>query len=301
MSQACPVDLVSSPWGGVFSELLASATGDILVLSPYVTRGPVETMLSTLRHRGIHNTVRVRLVTDFSPMALSTKALDVDALLCLLDEIPHGSVTHLPKLHAKVYVIDDACAVVTSANLTDGGLSYNYEYGLYLKDPPLVRRVRADAEGYAALGADVSKQALIDLRPTADELADLQKRVQRDISPELKRALSTQSRLAHLKVLRIRASGKTTHGIFADTLMYLLGHGPQRTVQLHRLIQRIHPDLCDDTVDRVISGVHFGKKWKHYVRTAQQHLKRRGMIAYSDGCWRRTDEPVSEPKNAQAD
>lgn len=80
MNHAYPVDLVSYPWGGIFSRLLAKATEDVL-----------------------------------------------------------------------------------------------YEYGLCLNDPPLVRRVRADAEGYAALGADVSREALLDLRLTANELAGLQK------------------------------------------------------------------------------------------------------------------------------
>jgi hypothetical protein len=46
------------------------------------------------------------------------------------------------------------------------------------------------------------------------------------------------------------------------------------------------PDLCDDSVDRVIDGVHFGKKWKHYVRNAQQYLKRSGEIEFDGSRWR---------------
>jgi hypothetical protein len=44
--------------------------------------------------------------------------------------------------------------------------------------------------------------------------------------------------------------------------------------------------LCDDEVDRVIDGRHFGKKWKHAVRTAQQHLRRKGLIALEGELWR---------------
>jgi hypothetical protein len=51
------------------------------------------------------------------------------------------------------------------------------------------------------------------------------------------------------------------------------------------LIENIHPDLCDNTVDRVIDGKRFGKKWKHAVRTAQQQLKREGLVALSGGRW----------------
>jgi carbamoyl-phosphate synthase large subunit len=68
----------------------------------------------------------------------------------------------------------------------------------------------------------------------------------------------------------------------------LLRSGPRTTVDLHRMVQRIHPDICDDSIDRVIDGVHFGKKWKHYVRTAQQHLKKKDLVAHENGRWYRT-------------
>jgi hypothetical protein len=54
------------------------------------------------------------------------------------------------------------------------------------------------------------------------------------------------------------------------------------------MVQALHPDLCDDLVDRVIDGQHFGKKWKHAVRTAQQHLKRQGQIELHEGRWQIT-------------
>lgn len=54
------------------------------------------------------------------------------------------------------------------------------------------------------------------------------------------------------------------------------------TIELEQQIKAILPDMCDDKVDRVIDGVHFGKLWKHDVRNAQQYLKRNGQIK-SDG------------------
>jgi hypothetical protein len=69
------------------------------------------------------------------------------------------------------------------------------------------------------------------------------------------------------------------HAIFSDTILYLLKkNGPLTTAELHPLIQSIHPDICDDSIDRVINGQHFGKKWKHQVRSVQQLLKRQGLI-----------------------
>jgi hypothetical protein len=59
---------------------------------------------------------------------------------------------------------------------------------------------------------------------------------------------------------------------------------------LHGYIHDIHPDICDDTLDRVIDGQHFGKLWKHRVRTAQAHLKEKGLIEYDPArrVWKRT-------------
>lgn len=293
MSVVHPIQALPSPWDATFSQLVATASHDLLILSPYITGGPIEKALSILKRCRTDHTIQMRLVTNISPASLATGVLDIGALLRTLEAVPKASLTHLPRLHAKVYIADDTCAVVTSANMTDGGLSLNYEFGLFLNDPLLVTKVRKDAEAYAALGATVSREALIDLKATVEELVSLRRKAERDVNPRLKRALNSQLRLAELKVLRVRARGKTTHGIFAETLMYLLARGPQRTVDLHRMIQRIHPDLCDDSLDRVIDGVHFGKKWKHYVRTAQQHLKRRGMITYEQGRWYRTDQGMS--------
>lgn len=118
------------------------------------------------------------------------------------------------------------------------------------------------------------------------DLKDLRVKAERSISRSFRKAFNEKLEAAKVELLTVRAEGKTTHGIFADTILYLLARKPLRTADMHPLIQELHPDLCDDTEDRVIKGVHFGKKWKHYVRTAQQHLKRRGQIEFDGQYWR---------------
>jgi len=58
------------------------------------------------------------------------------------------------------------------------------------------------------------------------------------------------------------------------------------TPEIHDRVKSIHPDLCDDSIDRVIAGQHFGKKWKDAVRTAQGHLKEARRIELIGGRWR---------------
>jgi hypothetical protein len=83
-----------------------------------------------------------------------------------------------------------------------------------------------------------------------------------------------------------RLTEGAVHTIFAKTILYLLKlYGSLSTKQLHIMIESMHPDLCDNTIDRVIDGKRFGKKWKHAIRTAQQHLKEKGLIKLNDKLW----------------
>jgi len=282
------VRTLSSPWDTTFSELVETATSDLLLLSPYISRRPLDALLTIISRRNRLATIHLQVVTDLSAASLAAETIDVAGLQRVLKEVPNACLTHLPRLHAKVYIADGRLAVVTSGNLTEGGLSRNYEFGLRIHDRALVSEIKGEAQAYARLGGDVSQEALADIRTTADTLVALRKRAERDVNQTLKQALKAQSRLAELKLLHVRAQGKTTHGILADTLLYLLRSGPRTTVDLHRMVQHIHPDICDDSVDRVIDGVHFGKKWKHYVRTAQQHLKKKALVAHEHGRWYRT-------------
>jgi hypothetical protein len=174
---------------------------------------------------------------------------------------------------------------VTSANLTQPGITGNLEYGVAFSDEIVVREIRRDLQGYAQLGARVGTSEIeVMLRETA-ELKQAFLRAERSIRVEARRAFREKLEAAHVRLLRQRVKGTTTHAILSDTILFLLARGPLRTTELHPLIQQLHPDICDDSIERVIDGVRFGKRWKHYVRTAQQFLKRTGRIRYSGEQW----------------
>jgi hypothetical protein len=200
---------------------------------------------------------------------------------------PSTHVRHLPGLHAKVYVADKQTAVITSANLTRGGLRQNYEYGTKITDPILVHQIRDDLVGYGALGAEVSPLELAHLADITDDLQERMSRVMGSATIHLREEFQARATAAHESLLSLRAiSAESTNAIFSQTILYLLRRGPLATAdELHPLVQRIHPDLCDDSIDRVIQGVHFGKRWKHMVRNAQQALQRRGLIRYDGSRW----------------
>ena len=281
-----PVELVTSPWSATFYDLVDAAEEELLVASPFISNQPLKRIVEIIEDKQSLDSVHVNVVTNLAVDSLLSGSLDVAALLYLAQSIPNSTVTYLPSLHAKIYVADTKAAVITSANLTNKGLAGNHEYGVLLRDPKLVSKVRTDLTRYASLGNTVSLHTLTALTQAAQELKAVRQRADGSVKAKLRAAFEQLTEGAKLELLKARAKGKTTHGIFSDTVLYLLEQkGPLRTVELHPLVQQIHPDLCDDMIDRVIDGVHFGKKWKHYVRNAQQALKRKGLIDFDGQHW----------------
>ncbi|HEV2350524.1 MAG TPA: phospholipase D family protein [Terriglobia bacterium] len=279
------VSLVRSPWTENLQNLLSHVDEDLLIASPFVKRFATDQIIAQLDRRGLPGSVRVSLITDLRPESTLAGALDLDALNDLGRSISGFELTHLPSIHAKVYVADCKMAIVTSGNLTEPGLRGNVEYGVALAGGELVRQVRSDLEGYASLGARVTMEDFGELAAEMLELKALHQRAERSVRAQARRVFREKLELTHVRLLRHRAKGKTTHAIFSNTIKFLLAKGPLRTEELHPLVQLLHPDLCDDSVDRVIEGVHFGKKWKHFVRNAQQYLKRHGQIQFDGARW----------------
>jgi hypothetical protein len=225
------------------------------------------------------------LVTDLSSDTCLSGATDVKAVAKLVTACPNARLFFLPSLHAKVYIADERAAVVTSANFTDSGWLRNIEYGVGTHDPEKIREIRRNIADFSLLGSVVDAEQVQRLAIEVTDLRELRRRAERSIRGTLRRELARRMELHQEQVLRIRSAGRTAHAIFADTILFLLRHGPMSTRDMNPAIQRIHPDLCDDTIDRVIDGRHFGKKWKHAVRTSQVTLRRQGAIVLRDGLW----------------
>lgn len=284
------IEPLASPFQNAFDGFGQAVSTSCLLCSPYVTQPPVHTLVKSLQERGLQETVRVHLLTDISLINLVQGSTDVDALLYLHDHVANVRISYLPRVHAKVYVADERLAIVGSANWTMGGAIRNYEYGLRVDEPDLVRRIHEDISRYASLGGEATPQALRSLQEQVNPLQDAARESRAALRRAVNAALRERERAAEDSLIRIRVEGRTSNAVFSDTILYLLGRGPMTTAQLNDHIQQIHPDLCDDAVDRVIDGVHYGKKWKHGVRGAQVTLARRGIIGYdkAERLWRST-------------
>lgn len=283
------IALLASPLETAFEQFGKRVRNSCIICSPFISSGPVHRLVSVFSKEGRADSLDMTVVTDVSVRTIVDGATDVAALAYLAGRIPHATIRYLPRIHAKVYVADESYAIVTSANFTDGGALRNFEYGVSVDDPHIVSQIAADIRGYANLGGLLTRQRLDQLQDWAVRLRRAVEAERQAINDTLRRTFVELETEAELELLRSRVDGRTVNAIFSDTILYLLTRHPRKTEDIHARIQVIHPDLCDDTTDRVIDGQHFGKLWKHQVRTAQQHLKQAGAIQRdpNTGLWSR--------------
>ena len=69
-----------------------------------------------------------------------------------------------------MYVADDKQAIVTSGNLTTPAFTANYEYGVVVTDPAMVKKVHSDMQDYAKAGRQVTRAELARLDEAGRDL-----------------------------------------------------------------------------------------------------------------------------------
>ncbi len=279
------IELLASPWRSTFRDFLASVQRDMLIASPFIKRTEAEWICQTLRSREVVSDFTLQVMTDVRSDSVLSGSLEMEALRTFAEALPQAIVINLPRLHAKVYVADEDSALVGSANLTAAGLDSNYEYGVVLRDPSVVRHIRSDLQAYAQVGNRLAPEVLMDLAAIGHELAAEYEQVQRSAKASLRRRFARKLREANYEFLRAQVGSRSANSLFSEAIMYVLSKGSLRTEDLQPRVQRLLPDLCDDTVELIINGERFGKRWKHGVRNAQQFLKKGGVIRFDGRTW----------------
>lgn len=277
-----PYELIAYPIEKTLKHVLRTVENDLFVAAPFITDYGIQFIVENAE-----KAKALKILTNLDLPNLCGTAFDIEALVKLWDRF-QVSISSLAKLHAKVYIADDKTAFLTSANLTHGGLVENYEYGIVLKDRHIVATIVADMNQYFGLGNIFDRLSIETIIPEVIDIRKMRRELERDVeTKKLAKFLKQKEEALQTRILQNRVKGRTINSIFSETIRYLLrSKGPLSTKELHPLVQDIHPEICDDSIDRVIDGQHFGKKWKHLVRNAQQHVKRKGLIYLEEGKWR---------------
>lgn len=129
--------IITNPWKKDFLRLVKESKQSIKITSPFVKQNICKEIFEIKNKQ-----TRFELITSFKLANVFSHSLDLAGLEHILDN--EGIIKNYPRLHSKMYVFDDTQAVVTSANLTNGGLLTNYEYGIFIDDKKLVDKISHD-------------------------------------------------------------------------------------------------------------------------------------------------------------
>ena len=273
-------------WHQSLVSLIESAERRLTVVAPYIGIAGANLVSDSLSD-SFRQAGRVDVITDLSPIHVADGSLELSAVIKLAESTASSQTWHVPRLHAKVYIADDSRAIVTSGNLTASAFYRNAEYGISIKCRDTIDTIQDHLDEYKYLGACVALDGLLDYASIASRVRETSERRQKTTDPSLSHALEEILRSDEDQLVRFRLAGGAMHTVFAKTIRYVLvKHGPLAKAEIHKIVQSTHPDLCDESIDRVIDGKSYGKKWKHAVRTAQQQLKRAGLVEYRDSVWK---------------
>jgi len=274
-----------SPWRNEFIEIISKTRRELFMCSPFINIEGVKILSDAVHTK---SSIEIFLITSFTTKNIVNRITEPAALLELCKQFTHIKISSLGKLHAKVYLIDNEIGIITSANLTSGGLVNNFEYGVLIENKDIISIIKEDMLKYYSLGNILDKDLLEKVSKEADKLYEIRNKTDNLVkNSKLGELLKKKAETIDVELLKNRIKeGKTINAIFSDTILYLLKKkGSLSTEEIHPLIQTMHPDICDNSIDRVINGQHFGKKWKHLVRDAQQSLKKKGLIYLKGGKW----------------
>lgn len=118
--------IIKSPWENKFIELVKNSTEKIYLSSPFIKEDIARLIIDNKR-----DNIDCKILTKFTLPNIRGGGLDLSAVK--LFQEADFSQKNISNLHAKIFIFDHQ-AIVTSANLTNGGLKNNLEYGILIDE-----------------------------------------------------------------------------------------------------------------------------------------------------------------------
>jgi hypothetical protein len=110
----------------------------LLLASPFITGSVANWIGEQLSNNKSAQKLQIFCLTNVRMESVLAGSLDLEGLADLGSAFSNLAIVHLPALHAKVFIADYKLAIVTSGNLTHGGIRGNHEYGVALRGAQLV-------------------------------------------------------------------------------------------------------------------------------------------------------------------
>jgi phosphatidylserine/phosphatidylglycerophosphate/cardiolipin synthase-like enzyme len=119
------VKLIKSPWEDTFLNIMKPAKRRIFLACPFIKQQTANIIIEN-----VNKNLEIKYIHSFKLANFHRGVSDVEALKIFHNHKVQQKNVH--NLHAKFFIFDNK-AVITSANLTPGGLRNNLEYGVLLE------------------------------------------------------------------------------------------------------------------------------------------------------------------------
>lgn len=113
------VTLLTEGIGKFIGSLAGQARDRLTVVAPFIKRKALERLVSE-----VGNTISLTVITRWSVDEICAGVSDLE-VFDFLRERPGSRMLLHPRLHAKVLLVDDATAVIGSANVSDAALGFS--------------------------------------------------------------------------------------------------------------------------------------------------------------------------------
>ena len=260
----------------------------LLIATPYIKHDAAQWLLAELSARQREQSMQATIMTDISPESSLSASLDIRALILFADYFQHVSIFDVRRLHAKVYVADEKQAIITSGNLTSSAFATNYEYGVIVTEPTMVKQVSKDLQDYAKAGRQVSRTELARLDEASRDLVAQYKQGAGRLGAGMRRELTNEwdkIATAFGAPLGLHETGSARFK--GPIIEVLASRGPLTTKELCQVVQASWPYLCDNTLMRIAKDGTRKRQWRHDIHTAQETLQRQGVLRRdAQGLWR---------------
>ena len=145
--------LADSGWDKLLDDALATDKSRVRIVRPFIK----ETAAKRLLRHGLPT--RLEVITRYDLNCFRDGVSDLAALRCLLDA--GAKIRGVKNLHAKAYLIGESRAIVTSANLTEQGLTRNREFGFFADDETVAANCHSYFDGlWKIAGANLTWKTL---------------------------------------------------------------------------------------------------------------------------------------------
>jgi phosphatidylserine/phosphatidylglycerophosphate/cardiolipin synthase-like enzyme len=167
------VSIIHSPWIEEFKVLL-SESEKIDFTSPFIKTHVINEI--------IESGLKVRGVTVFNIPRFTKGASDIEAVEKLI--LFNADLRSFGPLHAKIYIFDNT-AIVTSANLTESGLTRNEEYGVLIRNEELLEEIIRDFESIFRNSSKIQNQWIRFAKKVIDCTSPEQKKLSHEFDREV--------------------------------------------------------------------------------------------------------------------